>query len=80
MGHCRTVCVGSETVAGTKQLARWWTRASELPVLHEKDFPAILRHNDIRGEFEPIEVYVPPRIEEEDTDTITQRTPQDHIT
>ena len=39
IGHADP-CLGSETVAGTKQLVRWWMRASELPLLHEKDFPA----------------------------------------
>jgi hypothetical protein len=39
MGHSNP-CVGSETTRGMAQLARWWTRASQLPALHEKDFPA----------------------------------------
>lgn len=39
MGHSNP-CPGSETVEGIKQLAQWWLRASELPVLHEKDFPS----------------------------------------
>lgn len=47
MGHSNP-CVGSETVDGVSQLVRWWASAGELPILHEKDFPA---------DFEP-EAYV----------------------
>lgn len=39
MGHSNP-CPGSETVEGIKQLAQCWLRASEQPVLHEKDFPS----------------------------------------
>ena len=46
MGHADP-CIGSETVDGTNQLVRWWLRASELPVLHEKDFPADFKSDDI---------------------------------
>jgi hypothetical protein len=47
MGHGNP-CVGSETAEGAVQLAKWWVGAAELPILHEKDFPA---------DFEP-EAYV----------------------